>query len=259
MSDSITSFAKSAKDLSRNPLGIIALFIVMVYGFACLLFGFSAENLQSNEKAPLIWFVVLFPVLVLILFGWLVSRHHNKLYAPSDYRDDKSFLSTLQQVSLNKTKGFAENEQDVNDLMKYGKDFEIISDQEKRIKADLESKKLDYSDDTSKVLIRHLAGAQVINWFERNYNTLFGSQIALLRKLQDNKEGIQFEDIDKYFSEVKAENPETYKTWNSNTYLAYLKNSYLVEESDGKLLLTKIGSEFLKLLSTYGYTERKAL
>ena len=100
MVDSLSTFVKSAKDLSRNPLGIIALFIVLVYGFACLLFGFSANQLQSQEKLPLIWFVVLFPVLVLVLFGWLVSRHHNKLYAPSDYRDDKSFLSTLQQVIL---------------------------------------------------------------------------------------------------------------------------------------------------------------
>ena len=35
MSENMTKFAKTAKDLSRNPLGIIALFIVLVYGFAC--------------------------------------------------------------------------------------------------------------------------------------------------------------------------------------------------------------------------------
>jgi len=259
MTDNLSAFVKSAKDLSRNPLGIIALFIVLVYGFACLLFGFSAGSLQSEERIPLIWFVVLFPVLVLILFGWLVSRHHNKLYAPSDYRDDKSFLATLQQATLNKSQGFGDNEQNVTALMDYGRDFEIIADQEKRIEADLSARKLDFSGDTAKVLIRHLAAAQVINWFEKNYNTIFGSQIALLRKLHGTEEGIEFEDIDKYFADVKIENPEIYKTWNSEQYLTYLRSSGFVEEIEQKLKITKIGSEFLKLLSASGYTERKAL
>jgi lipopolysaccharide export LptBFGC system permease protein LptF len=63
----------------RNPLGIIALFIVLIYGFASLVLTFGA-NLQSEERLPIVWFLVLFPVLALVVFGWLVSRHHAKLY-----------------------------------------------------------------------------------------------------------------------------------------------------------------------------------
>ncbi|MDD2657699.1 MAG: histidine kinase [Candidatus Pacebacteria bacterium] len=259
MTEYLSTFANSAKDLSRNPLGIIALFIVLVYGFVCLLFGFSADSLQSEERTPLVWFVVLFPVLVLLLFGWLVSRHHDKLYAPSDYRDDKSFLATLQQATLNKAQGFSDNEKNVNELMEYGKDFEIIADQERRIEADLSAKNMNFSGDTSKVLIRHLAAAQVINWFETNYNTIFGSQIALLRKLQGSEEGINLEDIDKYFNDVKAEYPEIYKTWDTKQYLAYLKDTRVIEEIKQRIKITRIGVEFLKLLSASGYTERKAL
>lgn len=85
------------KDLVKNPIGIIALFISMIYGFANLLLGATASSLSSYERFPLIIFIVLFPVVVLGIFYLLVSRHHGKLYAPGDYKDDQSFLRTLSQ------------------------------------------------------------------------------------------------------------------------------------------------------------------
>jgi len=88
---SLTEFGKTATKLTHNPLGIIALFIVLVYAFASLVVGFGA-SLEPSQKTPLIWFLVLFPVLVLIIFAWLVSQHHMKLYAPTDYRDEKLFI-----------------------------------------------------------------------------------------------------------------------------------------------------------------------
>ncbi|EGQ8093210.1 hypothetical protein OC523_007460 [Vibrio vulnificus] len=88
-------FLKSAKDFARNPLGIIALFISLIYGFASLLLSVSAEKLTENERWPIIIFIVVFPVLVLMAFYRLVTNHHGKLYAPADFKDDKSFLVTL--------------------------------------------------------------------------------------------------------------------------------------------------------------------
>ena len=89
--DNIKQFSETAKGLAKNPLGIIALFIVLIYGFASLVLGLSS-NLQGAERMPIVWFLVIFPVIVLGVFAWLVSRHHEKLYAPKDYTDDKSFL-----------------------------------------------------------------------------------------------------------------------------------------------------------------------
>ncbi len=83
-------FGNIAKDLSRNPLGLIALFLVLIYGLATLIL--TVADLEPSERNPLIWFLVIFPVLVLGMFGWLVSMHHTKLYAPSDYRADETFL-----------------------------------------------------------------------------------------------------------------------------------------------------------------------
>lgn len=87
----LQGFSGTAKSLAKNPLGIIALFIVLVYGFAALVTTFSS-SLSASERLPLIWFLVLFPVLVLAVFAWLVSRHGGKLYGPADYRDEENYI-----------------------------------------------------------------------------------------------------------------------------------------------------------------------
>jgi hypothetical protein len=92
-------FGSTAKGLASNPLGIIALFIVLVYAFASLVVG-AGSVLDAASMAPLtplIWFMVGFPVLVLIVFAWLVSRHYEKLYAPRDYGQGE-FLEALKAL-----------------------------------------------------------------------------------------------------------------------------------------------------------------
>jgi len=91
MSNGLKSFGETAKGLARNPLGILALFIVLVYGFASLVVAFGG-SLTSGERLPLICFLVLFPVLVLAVFAWLVSRHPEKLYGPGDYQDEENYI-----------------------------------------------------------------------------------------------------------------------------------------------------------------------
>lgn len=93
----LKEFGEIAKKLSVNPLGIIALFIVLVYGIAALLLGVSAGTLQPFERLPIIWFLVIFPPIVLFTFAWLVSKHHGKLYAPRDFSDSTQFLQTLNR------------------------------------------------------------------------------------------------------------------------------------------------------------------
>jgi len=88
----IKEFANSAQGFTKSPLGIIALFIVLVYGFASIVVGFGQD--LSNHIAPLIYFMVLFPVLVFLGFLWLVAKHHRKLYGPSDFKDEENFLKT---------------------------------------------------------------------------------------------------------------------------------------------------------------------
>ena len=93
----MTNFFDQAKGLSRNPLGIIALFVSLIYGFACLVLSTSISNLHNDsERLPLVWFIIIFPIVILIAFLFLVTKHHGKLYSPSDYGSADSFLKTLE-------------------------------------------------------------------------------------------------------------------------------------------------------------------
>lgn len=98
MNPSLAEVSKAAQKLSRNPLGIIALFIVLVYGIAALVLGVSSNHLQPNERLPLIYFLVFFPIIVLLAFYRLVSHHHVKLYAPNDFQDKEGFFRALSPL-----------------------------------------------------------------------------------------------------------------------------------------------------------------
>jgi len=115
MPDSIKDFGETAKGLARNPLGIIALFIVLVYGFASLVTAF-AGSFTSAERLPLIWFLILFPVLVLCVFSWLVSRHSGKLFAPSDFRNEDNYVKMQMAVVASLTAATAKSEIPTSEL-----------------------------------------------------------------------------------------------------------------------------------------------
>jgi hypothetical protein len=102
MPTGLKEFGDIAKKLSVNPLGIIALFIVLVYGIAALVLVVSVSSFEPGERLPLIWFLVGFPPIVLFTFAWLVARHHVKLYAPKDYPDPTQFLQTLDTAQQRK-------------------------------------------------------------------------------------------------------------------------------------------------------------
>ena len=91
MSSNNIEIIDAAKGLARNPLGIIALFIVLVYGFASLVTTF-AGSFTHEERLPLVYFLVLFPILVLIVFAWLVSKHSGKLFSPADFKNEENYV-----------------------------------------------------------------------------------------------------------------------------------------------------------------------
>ncbi|WP_437950854.1 hypothetical protein WME98_08670 [Sorangium sp. So ce296] len=109
MGDQTMKFGDTAKSLSRNPLGIIALFIVMVYGFASLVTAF-AGSFTPAERLPLIYFMILFPILVLGVFAWLVSRHSGKLFAPSDFKNEENYIKMQMAVVASLTAASAKRD-----------------------------------------------------------------------------------------------------------------------------------------------------
>jgi len=121
MEDQTKSFGDTAVSLARNPLGIIALFIVLVYGLASLVMLF-AKDLQPADKTPLIYFQVIFPVLVLGVFYVLVSKHSEKLFGPSDYKDEANYVRMMEIVAklsaASATSGSQTSDKDLKGIVK---------------------------------------------------------------------------------------------------------------------------------------------
>lgn len=109
MADDTKGFGETAKSLARNPLGIIALFIVLVYGFASMVTAF-AGSFTPPERLPLIYFLIFFPVLVLAVFAWLVSKHPGKLFAPSDFKDEDNYVKMQMAVVASLTAATAKGD-----------------------------------------------------------------------------------------------------------------------------------------------------
>jgi hypothetical protein len=89
----LNAIADTATKLARNPLGLIALFVLLIEAIA----GYVAisEVLADPQRQVLVWFVVLYPVLVLACFVYLVIFHPGKLYGPSDFNDQAHFMQVL--------------------------------------------------------------------------------------------------------------------------------------------------------------------
>lgn len=83
-------FGKISENFVRSPLGIIALFIVLVYAMAGLVTTFG--KLPEIHQLILVLFLVAFPVLVLWVFFRLVTRYPNLIYGPADFQEEENFL-----------------------------------------------------------------------------------------------------------------------------------------------------------------------
>jgi len=83
--NSVGTFGSTAKKLAQGPLGIIALFIVLVYGFATLDLSLGQGHLTFGQQWALVLFLVAFPVIVLGVFTFLVMKFHRHLYHPKDF------------------------------------------------------------------------------------------------------------------------------------------------------------------------------
>lgn len=96
----LKEFVSNAKVLARNPLGIIALFIVMVYAIAGLVISLAKPVFYQNPYHPLVIFLSAFPLFVLFVFAYLVSKHHQKLYSPEDYKNQDDFVRTFDGKAI---------------------------------------------------------------------------------------------------------------------------------------------------------------
>lgn len=80
----------------RNPLSVIALFVLLVEAIATVTLIQVREQLEV--ALPLVWFVVLFPTMIALLFFSTLWWAHQHLYAPTEFRSDESFLTAMDRL-----------------------------------------------------------------------------------------------------------------------------------------------------------------
>lgn len=85
-------FSRVAAALARSPLGLLALCLVFVYGVAGAFSGVAVAHLGEGQRSVLVAFLVGYPLAVLAALYRLVTRHHLKLYAPADFREERHFV-----------------------------------------------------------------------------------------------------------------------------------------------------------------------
>ncbi|MCL2461875.1 MAG: hypothetical protein FWF44_04355 [Defluviitaleaceae bacterium] len=77
-----------------NPLTIIGIFCGIAEVAGTTVLAFLPQELQS----VFIWFVMLFPALILLLFFGTLFFKPTVLYSPSDYRSDDSFVQLMTKL-----------------------------------------------------------------------------------------------------------------------------------------------------------------
>jgi len=136
----------------------------------------------------------------------------------------------------------------------------VIDEQEDLITSELTAKGLPSESDTAKVLIKHLAGAQVLLAFEQIHGSIFGSQIFLLKKLNEVAgQGRTTEYIHKHIDHVKETYPESLGDWSYEKYLNYLFAQSLITVDGEQFHITNIGVEYLTWVTRNGRREDNSL
>ncbi|CAM4402077.1 hypothetical protein BZK40_12045 [Citrobacter portucalensis] len=87
----------SAINHIKNPLTIIGIFAGIVEVSA----NFVLPFLEEGQQATYIWFLMLFPAALVVLFFITLNFNHVVLYAPSDYKDDQSFMRANGKMDNN--------------------------------------------------------------------------------------------------------------------------------------------------------------
>jgi hypothetical protein len=136
----------------------------------------------------------------------------------------------------------------------------VLQDIEGRIRGELTARQLVVEGETTKVLIKYLAAAQVGLEFEQIQNLIFGSQIFLLKKLNEvTGQGQLPTLVEAHFEEVQSMFPDSFADWSLEKYLYFLFERNLVVHQDCRYHITNLGKEYLVWMARTGRADNKPL
>jgi hypothetical protein len=180
----------------------------------------------------------------------LVFRKPISEFIPKIKQITKDGLTTesTPESQLEKTNNSA-----VQELLNVVQNTIVISDLEIQIKNDLSAKNLCFETDTAKVLIRHLAATQLLLSFEQIHGLIFGTQIHLLRKLNEvTGNGRSVDYVEGFIDKAKELNPDAIGSWSYKQYLSFLFDRLLIVQHDKYIHISNLGVEYLIWIARAG-------
>jgi hypothetical protein len=136
-------------------------------------------------------------------------------------------------------------------------DSAALVEQERVIKADLEKRGLEHTGETVDVLVRYLAQSQLAVAFEEVYRVIFGSQIYILKRANENRV-LNRTVIEGHFRHTQTLFPE-FADWDVDRYMSFLLTRGLLQRTGDDYLITTLGTEFLGWMVRIGAGEYKPL
>ncbi len=146
----------------------------------------------------------------------------------------------------------------IEDLKNWGTSPAVLNRKDS-IKTDLKNRGINISGETAEVLISQLAVTQLLWKAEEIYYFIFGSQIFLLKTLNQAPTGVPAQQVVTFFNGVKERFSDRLKDWDVQKYLQYLFAEGLIAFDGNTYSITILGKEFLAWLARAGRSENKNL
>lgn len=185
---------KSKVSHVKNPLTIIAIFAGISEISATAVLPFISESIQKI----FIWFIILFPFFLLVLFFITLWTKHHVLYAPSDFSSDENFLKVIPSTGQEIKEKLIE---ETNDLKEISQKSVSTTDEV------AESIKYNYNEpgfDTSAHENFALAEQLYLNTLRDKYGKKLGLQSTIQsRNMKIRVDGLYKEDDHWYLHEIK--------------------------------------------------------
>lgn len=206
----------------KNPLTIIAIFagIVEVGSNSVLPF------LTDENQATYIWFLMLFPLVLVLIFFFILYNKHEVLYAPSDFNDESNFrdiLNTSRKSTVS----------EVNDKM--NDELRTLKEEYKKLEKQSKKKKDKKNKDSEKEVLTSVATKEI------------PKQVEAFREMFREKRT-------KFLSIIEKELLKIFK----DKYFDRLETNVTIENQESKLIIDGIVLEEdkmniveVKILSTH--------
>lgn len=108
------------------------------------------------------------------------------------------------------------------------------------------------------LLVQALAGARLAAGHEFTYNRIFGSQIAVLKRLHSHG-ALPLVEVKRIFDQTAVNFPDVYKDYTFGQWLDFLERNLLVNRQGDDINITAFGSDFLVYLVQQRLSENKLL